>query len=637
LDEDAQQLRRFVESGSEDAFRWLVDRYLGLVVGAAKRRCGDHALAEEIAQDVFTALAKKAGTLREPLNLAAWLHRSAHLQTSHRLRAEYNRKRKMNSLKDHIADQHRESADDASWGDAVPHLDAALDSLSTIGREIVLQRYYGDRSFRAISQQIDKSEGATQRRGSRAIAKMSRFLKGRGVTLSATAITAGLAAQLATPATAATIAMGTTITSAASTTTGAAASAAAATTIQVMSSTKIALIAAPLLLAIPIGYFALKDDDQDDANTKSAPALNTKGEKSGRRLSAFVQLDQDGKKGLPENPNSPEAIIDELKKLAAKGQPLALASITLRLNTLTREEAPYAFEFLSENLDQFGDRLMELESMIQTFWMRWGEVDVTAALEKTGEDKTLFGHDMAYKFMFRGYGKSDPEGAAKYIIDHPDMPRRHMATEGLAVSWAEKDPLAVTDFVLNDLDGREQNLAMSAIPWGINNTQGHEAALEWWRGLLDGERRANAFDGVASIYQRPGKTSFDERIALVKEGMAHRLVNQPLYREIADKLGRNEPIRGAEIFSEGSPHPETGVYPGFFALMRTWTITDQAAAGDWISNQLDQPWIETAIAGYANTLRSSNPESAAEWVEQIENETLRKRATEVYYEASFGP
>ena len=57
---DAELLREFCDRGSEAAFKSLVEAHLGLVVGAALRRTGNRALAEEISQTVFAILARKA-------------------------------------------------------------------------------------------------------------------------------------------------------------------------------------------------------------------------------------------------------------------------------------------------------------------------------------------------------------------------------------------------------------------------------------------------------------------------------------------------------------------------------------------------------------------------------------------------
>ncbi len=57
---DGALLEAFVTRSDENAFRQLVDRYLDMVSGVALRRTGDHRLAEEIAQNIFIVLARKA-------------------------------------------------------------------------------------------------------------------------------------------------------------------------------------------------------------------------------------------------------------------------------------------------------------------------------------------------------------------------------------------------------------------------------------------------------------------------------------------------------------------------------------------------------------------------------------------------
>src|SRR6187402_42500 len=60
--------------GSEAAFRTVVERYLPLVYSTALRQVGGNTtLAEEIAQDVFLALARKSAGLLAAPTLAPWL------------------------------------------------------------------------------------------------------------------------------------------------------------------------------------------------------------------------------------------------------------------------------------------------------------------------------------------------------------------------------------------------------------------------------------------------------------------------------------------------------------------------------------------------------------------------------------
>ena len=75
MDDDAELLRRYAEEGSEAAFTELVHRRVDLVYSAALRRTGgDPHRAADVAQQVFTTLARDARKLLRHPVLAAWLH-----------------------------------------------------------------------------------------------------------------------------------------------------------------------------------------------------------------------------------------------------------------------------------------------------------------------------------------------------------------------------------------------------------------------------------------------------------------------------------------------------------------------------------------------------------------------------------
>ena len=90
--DDRQLLRRYVADGSEAAFGELVTRYVNLVYSAALRRTGGDAhLAQDVAQLVFTDLARKAHSLHGEVVLAGWLHRATQYAVAQLLRTERRR------------------------------------------------------------------------------------------------------------------------------------------------------------------------------------------------------------------------------------------------------------------------------------------------------------------------------------------------------------------------------------------------------------------------------------------------------------------------------------------------------------------------------------------------------------------
>src|SRR6266540_7347922 len=91
---DRELLREYLDGGSERAFQSLVQRHVDLVYSTALRRLGDAGPAEEVTQNVFVALARKAPFLGRDVALAAWLHKTNVFEARHRLRAELRRKRR---------------------------------------------------------------------------------------------------------------------------------------------------------------------------------------------------------------------------------------------------------------------------------------------------------------------------------------------------------------------------------------------------------------------------------------------------------------------------------------------------------------------------------------------------------------
>ena len=95
---ESNLLADFVERRSEEAFRQLVKQHIGMVLGVARRRTGNREVAEEVAQNVFTILARKAHRLEAGTGLAGWLHRTTLFESAKAVRSETRRKRKLEAL-----------------------------------------------------------------------------------------------------------------------------------------------------------------------------------------------------------------------------------------------------------------------------------------------------------------------------------------------------------------------------------------------------------------------------------------------------------------------------------------------------------------------------------------------------------
>jgi RNA polymerase sigma-70 factor (ECF subfamily) len=74
--EEAELIRRTVQ-GDTDGFRELVYRYQRQVYASAYRAIGDHAQAEDVAQEVFLKVFRSLPQFKHEKPLAHWIHRIA--------------------------------------------------------------------------------------------------------------------------------------------------------------------------------------------------------------------------------------------------------------------------------------------------------------------------------------------------------------------------------------------------------------------------------------------------------------------------------------------------------------------------------------------------------------------------------
>ena len=91
---DWDLLREYATENSEAAFSTLVQRKIDLVHSAAVRQVRDAALAEDITQTVFIALATKASSFRSGANISAWLYRATQFATANVLKSKRRREKR---------------------------------------------------------------------------------------------------------------------------------------------------------------------------------------------------------------------------------------------------------------------------------------------------------------------------------------------------------------------------------------------------------------------------------------------------------------------------------------------------------------------------------------------------------------
>src|SRR5204863_1243743 len=143
---DLELLNRYARDHAEDAFAEIVRRHLDLVHSAALRQVRSPQLAEEVAQSVFTDLARAAQRLAPDTILSAWLY-----QVTRRTAIEVVRRETRRQLREQIAtEMNAMNATAADWTHIEPLLDEAMHALDETDRSAVLLRYFENKSLREV-------------------------------------------------------------------------------------------------------------------------------------------------------------------------------------------------------------------------------------------------------------------------------------------------------------------------------------------------------------------------------------------------------------------------------------------------------------------------------------------------------
>ena len=181
---DLDLLRDFVREQSQDAFTALVQRHLNLVYCAALRQVRSPQLAEEVAQSVFTDLARHAARLKPNTVLTAWLY-----QITRRTAIDVVRREARRQLREQIASEmNAMNATAADWKQIEPLLDEAMHALDDTDRTAVLLRYFENKSLREVGETLGTTDDAARKRVSRAVDQLREFFVKHGLNVGASAL-----------------------------------------------------------------------------------------------------------------------------------------------------------------------------------------------------------------------------------------------------------------------------------------------------------------------------------------------------------------------------------------------------------------------------------------------------------------
>ncbi len=200
---DFERLREFVRRGDQTAFADLVRRHLDLVYATALRKVEDAGAAQEVAQNVFSILARKAWRFAPDDSLPAWLYKTTLLEAKEWLRGELRRRRREQTAAE-LGTTMKIPDEQTAFRALLPLLDEALLSLREKDRTALLLRFYESQSLHEVGTALGTSEDTAQKRVAGALEKLSQFFQRRGFKTATAAAAAATLQHTAASASAAT-------------------------------------------------------------------------------------------------------------------------------------------------------------------------------------------------------------------------------------------------------------------------------------------------------------------------------------------------------------------------------------------------------------------------------------------------
>ena len=171
---DLQHLQRYATTGDAHAFRELVQAHAAMVHATALRVTHDAAAAQDVAQETFLELARRAGSITQCV--AAWLHRVAWNRACDAVRRDSTRKRFEQAMAE---TWHTDR--EATWPDIEPHVDEALNELPKELREVLVLYFLEGRTQAEVARYLGKNQATVSRAIERGISAMREALRSRGV------------------------------------------------------------------------------------------------------------------------------------------------------------------------------------------------------------------------------------------------------------------------------------------------------------------------------------------------------------------------------------------------------------------------------------------------------------------------
>lgn len=314
------------------------------------------------------------------------------------------------------------------------------------------------------------------------------------------------------------------------------------------------------------------------------------------------------------NGQGPRSITEAINEALRLPDPADEMQLLVLLESLEKEDFPLFMQALRE-----GRSSMSLHSSKEpgsvvwaAFWRKFGEVDPQAAVMSAlnCRDLKYDGRNLLEKHLFSNIGGSDPALAVSLFLEHPELPNRAKAAEGLILGWAGKDPSAALQWAEKHLDGDALSTSVYAATWvasnGISESPDIPRGLAVAQSLPEGAERASALRSLKDLIMQRSQVSAADMLEFVAASRAIGARDVTIEGTIAAKCAALDPIAAANFFTQPLPNEKLQTYPGLRQVINQWITRDAESAETWVAQQEGTPHYEVAARELTAAKNRSN-------------------------------
>ncbi len=155
-------LIKIIREGRMDEYVKIIERYQGKLLAYLYRLVGDKDEAEDLLQDVFIKAYKNLDSYDVERKFSSWIYRISHNEAVNHIKRKSLKRfiswEDVNSTKDKLESCSTEERADDSWirKEKIEEVDLAIKRLPAKYRQVLMLRYYSDKSYGEISGVLKK-------------------------------------------------------------------------------------------------------------------------------------------------------------------------------------------------------------------------------------------------------------------------------------------------------------------------------------------------------------------------------------------------------------------------------------------------------------------------------------------------